>query len=373
MVHKNHHKREFQKPRLAFKLGVLAGVFLLFEAGAWMVFKTNWRDFETTRELMAGEVTPSTAFQRCIAQPYLLYVPTPEYSDQHGLQHNSQGYRGQAFPLKKKPGVVRILCMGGSTTYGWGVPQGNQTYSAYLQEFLSANLPAGVKGVEVINAGIPGGTTAEILTHYHFKFHYYKPDLVILNPGGNDARTLYVPYYHPDYSHTRKQMVLPRPLPPLGRHLMKSRLLSLMIIPLLHGTYPSAEPFYTYEGRPPAVPWYSPTLQSKKNVSIPIEDVAFKHNLEMVLDEIKKDGAKVLLVPFRSSPVIQYWPREGLVLEENILGELARKRNLGLAPYPATVVSKQNWVDDCHINAAGHKEKAAYLLPYVRQLLWNKS
>jgi len=42
-----------------------------------------------------------------------------------------------------------------------------------------------------------------------------------------------------------------------------------------------------------------------------------------------------------------------------------------LAPFPVETISPQNWIDDCHTNAAGYREKAAYLVPFVRRLLTN--
>jgi lysophospholipase L1-like esterase len=140
--------------------------------------------------------------------------------------------------------------MGGSTTYGEGSAKANETYPAYLETLLANDLPTGWKGIEVINAGIPYGTTAEILTQYQFKFHYYRPDLVILNPGGNDAVGLVLPHYHPDYSHWRKAMQAPQPLQPAGRALLHSRLVSALLIPLLYGAHPASDSFIKLDRTP---------------------------------------------------------------------------------------------------------------------------
>jgi lysophospholipase L1-like esterase len=270
--------------------------------------------------------------------------------------------------------VSRILCLGGSTTYGYGVDRPEEAYPALLQKMLSSDLPAPVKGIEVINGGIPSGTTAEMLTHYQFKFHYYRPDLVILNPGGNDARAFHLPHYHPDYSHSRRQILLPQPLPPRSRILLRSRLFSMFVILILHGPYPSAGQIFTYEGRPPPAQWYSGDLIDKNGKALPsVNETAFYHNLNALLDQIRKDGAKALLVPFRSNPDIPYWPLEGLVLEEKVLELIARDRGLMFARFPAETISRQNWQDDCHLLLGGEREKAGYLLPFVRDLLWKNA
>jgi len=290
------------------------------------------------------------------------------------VQHNSQGYRGQAYSMKRKPGVARILCLGGSTTYGWGVDRPEETYPARLEETLARDLPPGVEGIEVINAGLPYGTTAEILTHYHFKFHFYRPDVVILNPGGNDAIGLVMSFYHPDYSHWRQPLHAPPPLPLLGRVLLRSRLVSLFVIPILVGPYPTTFELERPADLPPLVTWYenSPGALAEWRVpEIPDDEVAFEHNLEAVVSEMQRDGVKVLLVPFRPNPENHYPAAllEAMAIEERLLQQLAARHGLDVAPFPAATISPGNWVDDCHLNAAGETEKALHVAPYAKKLL----
>jgi hypothetical protein len=228
---------------LLFWLILLSFVGAAFEGLARLAFRYSLPGWEKTRQLMAGEAVPEPEYQMSISQAYLLYIPSPNYADAAGPQHNSQGYRGRAVDLRRTPGVLRVLCLGGSTTYGWGTPRADDAYPAWLERILAKDLPPGWKGVEVINAGVPFGTTAENLTHYHFKFHYYRPDVVVINPGGNDAESMVsYDYYHPDYSHYRRAMQLPPPLPPLGRLLIRSRFVAMLLIPLVHGRRPPRTP-----------------------------------------------------------------------------------------------------------------------------------
>jgi lysophospholipase L1-like esterase len=144
------------------------------------------------------------------------------------MQHNPQGYRGRAVSVRRDPRVLRVLCQGGSTTYGWTVDRAVETYPAQLEEVLSESLPSGYSDVEVINAGLPWGTTAELLNHYHFKSHYYQPDAVIVHTGLNDAQAFYMEHYHPDYSHWRRQMGDGLALPAETRWLLGSRAFSAL-------------------------------------------------------------------------------------------------------------------------------------------------
>lgn len=360
-----------------FWLLLLAIVAGTCEGMARLTLRLSLPGWEKTRQLMAGEAVPDPRYQMSISQAYLLYIPSPNYADAAGVQHNSQGYRGKAVQLRRTPGVVRVLCLGGSTTYGWGTPRAEDAYPAWLERILAQDLPPGVTGVEVINGGIPFGTTAENLTHYHFKFHYYRPDIVVVNPGGNDAESMVnYDYYHPDYSHYRRALQLPPPLPPLGRLLIKSRFVAILLIPLVHGETPASDAFVKKDRLPPLAQWYPPPpgeTREERARNIPDDEIAFKHNLESLLGEIESDGARVLLVPFRFVDNQAYRPDKGgpeaVAREEKLLWEIAAKRKLPIAPFPASVISPGNWTDTCHYNAEGNREKAAHVAPYVREIL----
>ena len=111
---------------LAVTVGILVGL-LLGEFVARIMFTSGpARSLEPLRAALAGELLPEAVFQRSIPQPYLLYSPAPGHRGSTGeVDHNMQGYRGWPVQLAKTPGIIRILCLGGSTTYGWGVSSGD--------------------------------------------------------------------------------------------------------------------------------------------------------------------------------------------------------------------------------------------------------
>ncbi len=362
-----------------FKKIFFAGILLVFlfavcEGTAYLAFSLpNFQDFEKTRQIALGELPPDPAFQVMIGQANLSYIPSPNFKNKFGLQHNSQGYRGKSVPMRRTPGMLRVLCLGGSTVYGYDVQRPEEAYPAQMEKLLNENLPPSIRGIEVINGGNPYATAAEMLTHYHFKYHYYKPDLVILEAGGNDGEALARPFYQPDYSHWRQPLHLPKMLPRPTRILMKSRLISFFLIPLFYGTHPERVNLQRAKDLEPIAQWYEPAPENSNSpFNIPDEEMAMKHDLEYLIDEISKDGAKILLMPFRVKPGYQYKaPRlnEAVVLNEQILTKIAADRNLPFAPYPGETISPQNWEDDCHLNAEGEKEKAAYTAPFAKKLL----
>lgn len=91
---------------------------------------------------------------------------------------NSLGYRGKEFPIEKNKGTTRILTLGDSMTFGWGVGD-EVTYPALLEKFLNIS---GKANTEVINAGYVGGLSPD--TYYIYLKNQgmkLKPDVIIVN------------------------------------------------------------------------------------------------------------------------------------------------------------------------------------------------
>jgi lysophospholipase L1-like esterase len=89
-----------------------------------------------------------------------------------------QGFRGSdPDPLN----AWKVLTLGDSTTFGWGVAQ-NETYSALLEADLQRALdPAGTAGggVQVLNGGVIGFTIRQGLERYRAVAAAWRPDVVV--------------------------------------------------------------------------------------------------------------------------------------------------------------------------------------------------
>ena len=94
---------------------------------------------------------------------------------------NSQGTRGPEFQTEKPANTVRILSLGDSRTFGWGLAD-EETYSRRLEQMLQAYVGAGKK-IEVINAGVNAWSYPQMLVYFRDFGLKYRPDLVILGEG----------------------------------------------------------------------------------------------------------------------------------------------------------------------------------------------
>lgn len=95
---------------------------------------------------------------------------------------NSHGFRGPDFLAAKPKGVFRIICLGGSSTFGFRDSDVG-TYPFLLQKLLRKE---GLK-VEVINAGFPYYNTGSIVSLLKEELLNYKPDLITLYAAYNDT------------------------------------------------------------------------------------------------------------------------------------------------------------------------------------------
>jgi lysophospholipase L1-like esterase len=89
---------------------------------------------------------------------------------------NSHGTRGTEFQSVKPPGTLRIVSLGDSRTFGWGLSEA-ESYSGLLQKLLQERLK---QKVEVINAGVNAWSYPQMLVFFRERALPWHPDIVIL-------------------------------------------------------------------------------------------------------------------------------------------------------------------------------------------------
>ena len=120
--------------------------------------------------------------KRPVADPDLSFAHAPNRSAflmGVPVSINSEGLRDREFSFEKPPNVYRVMMLGDSTTFGWGVKE-EDTAAKFLERKLNANLPAGYNRAEVMNAGVGNYDTVQEVTYYETIGWKYHPDLVVL-------------------------------------------------------------------------------------------------------------------------------------------------------------------------------------------------
>ena len=98
--------------------------------------------------------------------------------DRKPVQINSHGTRGPEFSIAKPANTIRILSLGDSRTFGWGLSE-NETYSARLQKLLQAEVGNAAK-VEVINAGVNAWSYPQMAVYLREHGLEFSPDIIVL-------------------------------------------------------------------------------------------------------------------------------------------------------------------------------------------------
>jgi len=96
---------------------------------------------------------------------------------------NSFGMRDVERNPAKPPGSLRIVGLGDSHAFGWGVAR-EETYLAVLERFLNERFPP--RRIEVWNLAVPGYNTVQEVRSFELRADAVDPDVVVVNWVDND-------------------------------------------------------------------------------------------------------------------------------------------------------------------------------------------
>lgn len=122
--------------------------------------------------------------------PYLGYALKKSFhtapTDAKQASHNALGFRGKETTWEKPAGVFRIVTTGGSSVYGQSETRDEAVWSQRLEDMLN-EAGRGTR-FEVVNTGVSGWSTFEMLIHLELRALDLAPDLVIVYEAINDMR-----------------------------------------------------------------------------------------------------------------------------------------------------------------------------------------
>jgi lysophospholipase L1-like esterase len=172
--------------KLLYSIVTLGLVFSLIEGTAQFVWwRLEVRSLRYTR--YQGE--------QILRNDAINFMKEPDdvlgYTLKPGTYKNDLWINDQRFPqrettpIERRPGYLRVVCLGESTTFG---NNSLSNYPAYLREILERD-GRGFQGYEVINGGVPGWVSDQIALRVRYQIARYKPDVVILYAGWNDFQS----------------------------------------------------------------------------------------------------------------------------------------------------------------------------------------
>lgn len=119
-----------------------------------------------------------------LADEHLVFRHKPSWETRYGdvlVAYNERGLRDRPI-LPKAEREYRILALGDSVTFGWGVQQ-DQIFTSRLEQLLPGRLQ---RPVRVINSGVCGYNTVQEVTYFKREGITLQPDLVLLTYVVND-------------------------------------------------------------------------------------------------------------------------------------------------------------------------------------------
>jgi len=353
------------KTELILPVFSLVLTFIMLEIGArmWLNYLATPDQFD--RYVLFTSIDPKEfAFT---PHPYLSYYPTPNY--RKGLtSHNSLGYRNDEFPLEKPSGVYRIVALGGSSTYDVSIKDNANTFTAQLERLLKDDY--GYQNVQVINAGVPGYNSWEILVNLEFRVLDLDPDLIIIYEGTNDvhARMVEPSAYRGDDLGRRQAWHVPAVA--LWEHSALLRILSRAMnltrqISIDDFVSSSTYVSWPYEYRL-SEDNLDPTEILKENPPI-----YFRRNLENMSAIAKEQGVEIMFSTWAYSPYLNDYASEGYYqqgFQENnaVVKDVAADQQLPLFDFVEVMPQDAKyWADGRHVNEAGALVKARLFAEFI--------
>lgn len=95
---------------------------------------------------------------------------------------NSRGIRNEEFETDKPENTTRVLIIGDSYAFGWGVNRSDR-FSNLLEKKLNEESE---NTYQVINSGVPGYGMEDYFLYLKHRGLKYNPDIVVVNFGPND-------------------------------------------------------------------------------------------------------------------------------------------------------------------------------------------
>ena len=268
-----------------------------------------------------------------LADEYLIFRHKPSWQTRYGdvlVTYNERGLRDRPI-LPKGENEYRVLALGDSVTFGWGVDQ-DKTFAARLESLLQGRLH---RPVRVINSGVGGYNTVQEVTYFKQEGITLQPDLVMLTYVQNDIEVERRPF-----DPWAQSSPWGKPFPDL----LKTMVGKLWLYRLVYHTYNHA----------------LPKLQAASAQSSPQKGKGWRESMSAL-------GELVAVCEERKIPLILFFrrsnPRENELLFEDVVRHApgAPVKDMGQWYKGLDESSLVNSKVDGHPNAEGHLVMAEHM------------
>jgi lysophospholipase L1-like esterase len=258
---------------------------------------------------------------------------------------NSEGFRDEEFPVRPVPGVVRIVCLGDSWTFGANVGP-ESTYPSMLAKTLEAAHP-GVS-FRVFNLGVLGYSSYQGLQLLRTRALQLEPDVVLIGFGMNDGAV----------SLRDADVALTPETPPSFRKRVVRLLKRSELLRLLH----YATEYASWEPRSPGRALRASGTRSE---SEPVDWEALEPWLRVALPEYRRNLAEMIrLVRSRGASAILLYNE--LETEGRYLGalrEVAAESDAPLIDSSSLIAAERQRVEAEQAVSLGVRPAGSYAVP----------
>lgn len=159
--------------------------------------------------------------------PLLRYTLVPN-AEAGLVRINRHGFRGSDVSRRKPPRTFRIVCVGDSICFGFGVGQ-DETFCARLEQCLNQCFASPQRRFEVLNFGVTGYNIVQVVQTLRQRTFEFEPDLILyaycLNDPQDFSYEFDALYNHLNYAETRFREYV---IAPAHRLAVRSRLYALL-------------------------------------------------------------------------------------------------------------------------------------------------
>jgi len=335
--------------------GVLGFTEAAFSVYYYLVVPEEERDVvETALGLRRSNVHTAIRF---VPHPYFNYVCNPDFVFPSGhAPHNSWGFRLPEWPPAKPLDVLRVVAVGGSTTYGMHFERGDDVWPAVVERELQARHGP---GIEVYNLGVPGYTPHEVIGVVAMLAPVLEPDIVLVHLGANNAYTACYPNEGGADNTSFRFSWTNRPVPTVTRVWMRWSYLARVL-----GTRAMTAGGYLPGDLARTMQYSHPTDDEVARNAATATGRHFRQSLRAVLALVGEIGAVPVLV---NQPLSPQWdhpedPFYSVVVNAHrrnnrILAELAAERGLVHIDLYSRCRDPRLFHDAVHASQAGMRAK----------------